>query len=42
MAKQAVIENLTKQSIILTSWERHMKYDELNPIIVEAAQERLF
>ena len=42
MAKQAVIENLTKQSIILTNWEHHMKYDELNAIIVEAAQERLF
>ena len=42
MAKQAVIENLTKQSIILTNWKHHMKYDELNAIIVEAAQERLF
>ena len=42
MAKQAVMDNLTKQSIILTSWECHMKYDELNSIIVEAAQERLF
>ena len=42
MAKQAVIENFTKQNIILRQWERHMRYDELNPIIVEAAQERLF
>ena len=42
MAKQAVIENLTKQNIILRDWEHHMKHDELNPIIVEAAQERLF
>ena len=42
MAKHAVIENLTKQNIILRNWEHHMKYDELNPIIVEAAQERLF
>ena len=42
MAKQAVIKNLTKQNIILRNWEHHMRYDELNPIIVEAAQERLF
>ena len=41
MAKQAVIDNLTKQNIILRQWERHMKYDELNPTIVEAAQDRL-
>ena len=42
MAKQAIINNLTKQNIIFRNWEHHMNYDELNPIIVEAAQERLF
>ena len=42
LAKQVVVENLTQQNIILRNWEHHMRYDELNPIIVEAAQERLF
>ena len=41
-AKQAVVDSLIKQNSILRQWERHMGYDELNPIIVEAAQDRLF
>ena len=41
MAKQAVIGNSTKQTIMVRQWEHHMRYDELNPIIVEAAQDRL-
>ena len=39
---QSLLYKSLKQNIILRHWEHHMRYDELNPIIVEAAQERLF
>ena len=42
MATQAAIYILIKQNVILRKWEHHMKYGELNPIIVEAAQNILF